>query len=132
MGFRENGFMTVWGVEQAKAGNVTRVRLSASRKNKKTGEYEQDFSGFCTFIGKAHDNASFLKERDRIKILSCDVSTSYDKDKGVGYVNYKVFDFEMADGSKPFPADKKAQEKPTAFEENNEPAGGEDEDNLPF
>lgn len=130
-GFRQNGFMTVWSVEPSKSGNTTKVRLSASRKNKKTDEYEQDFSGFCTFIGKAHENASFLKERDRIKLLECDVSTTYDKEKKVEYVNYKVFDFEMADGSKPFAANQKAAKattKRTAFEEEGE----NNEDDLPF
>ena len=101
MGFRQGGFMTVWSAEPSKSGTTTRVRLSSSRKNKKTNEYEQDFSGFCTFIGQAHEAAKNLKEKDRIKILECDVSTNYDKEKQVEYINYKVFSFEMADGSSP-------------------------------
>ena len=63
-----------------------------------TGEYEQDFSGFCTFIGNAHSKASQLKPRDRIKLGECDVSTTYHKDTKTEYVNYAVFDFEMANG----------------------------------
>ncbi len=101
MGFRQNGFCSVWSTEPSKSGSTTRVRLSSSRKNKATGEYEQDFSGFCTFIGKAHDMAQNLRPKDRIKILECDVGTTYDKEKQKEYVNYKVFDFEMADGSTP-------------------------------
>ena len=62
MGFRQDGFMTVWSVEPSKSGNTTRVRLSSSRKNKNTDEWEQDFSGFCTFIGEAHKAAARLKE----------------------------------------------------------------------
>ena len=57
MGFRQGGYMTVWSAEPSKSGSTTRVRLSSSRKNKKTDEYEQDFSGFCTFIGQAHEMA---------------------------------------------------------------------------
>ncbi len=87
--------MTVWYVEHGKFGNTTKVRLSESHKNKKTDVYEQDFSGFCTFIGQAHEMASKLKEKDRIKILECDVGTTYDKEKRVEYVNYKVFNFEL-------------------------------------
>lgn len=123
--------MTVWSVEPGRSGNTTKVRLSASRKNKKTDEYEQDFSGFCTFIGKAHENASALRERDRIKVLECDVSTTYDREKKAEYITYKVFDFEMADGSKPVsPGQKpaKAAAKRTAFEEEGE----NDDGDLPF
>ena len=88
--------MTVWSTELSPKGNTTKVRLSSSRKNKITGEYEQDFSGFCTFIGNAHTKASQLKPKDRIRIGECDVSTSYNKETKKEYVNYAVFDFEMA------------------------------------
>lgn len=134
MGFRQNGFMTVWSVEPSKSGNTTRVRLSSSRKNKQTGEYEQDFSGFCTFIGHAHNAANKLHERDRIKILECDVGTTYDKEKKVEYVNYKVFDFEPADGNgggNTGKTDKRtggANGKRTAFAEEGET----DDSDLPF
>lgn len=99
MGFRQNGFCSVWSAEPSKTGKTTRVRLSSSRKNKATGEYEQDFSGFCTFIGKAHEMAQNLQPKDRIKILECDVGTTYDKENNKEYVNYKVFEFEMANGN---------------------------------
>ena len=131
MGFRQNGFCSVWSIEPSKTGKTTRVRLSSSRKNRATGEYEQDFSGFCTFIGKAHDMAQKLQPKDRIKILECDVGTDYDKEKQKEYVNYKVFDFEMADGStlnggsnKPNP------QKKSAFDEEGE--NDAEEGNLPF
>ena len=45
MGFRNNCFATVWQVE-SRNPNWTKVRLNISRKNKDTGEYEQDFSGW--------------------------------------------------------------------------------------
>ena len=138
MGFRQGGYMTVWSSEQSKSGNTTRVRLSSSRKNKQTDQYEQDFSGFCTFIGKAHDKAKNLQERDRIKILECDVGTNYDKEKKVEYVNYKVYDFEMADGSAPEATGaakerkvaKKSTKKAATVDEGTE--GDSDEDELPF
>ena len=130
MGFRQNGYCSVWSVEPSQSGTTTRVRLSSSRKNKQTGEYEQDFSGFCTFIGKAHEMAQNLKKKDRIKILECDVGTTYNKEKKVEYVNYKVFSFEMADGSTPTadtPAHAAPKKKAALAEE-----GEVEEDDLPF
>ena len=76
----------------------TKLRMSISRKNKKTDEYEQDFSGFVLAIGTAAaSKAAKLKEGDRIKLGDVDVSTKYDKDKKVTYTNFKMFSFE-ADG----------------------------------
>jgi hypothetical protein len=78
-----------------------------------------------------------LSERDRIKLLACDVNTTYNKETKKEYVNYKVFDFEMADGSKPVTDDKKnantASAKRTAFaEEGDVDEGDVPEDDLPF
>ncbi len=131
MGFRVGSFMSVWSTEPSKSGNTTRVRLSSSRKNKMTGEYEQDFSGFCTFIGKAHEMAKSLQAKDRIKLLECDVGTTYNKEQRKEYVNYKVFDFEMADGSTPGGAAKSGggKKKPAFSVDDGEV---DDQDGLPF
>ncbi len=131
MGFRVGSFMSVWSTEPSKSGNTTRVRLSSSRKNKMTGEYEQDFSGFCTFIGKAHEMAKSLQAKDRIKIMECDVGTTYNKEQRKEYVNYKVFDFEMADGSTPGGAAKSGggKKKPAFSVDDGEV---DDQDGLPF
>ncbi len=75
------------------------VRLSISRKNKDTGEYEDEFSGFCMFIGAAKAKAERLKERDRIRLGDVDVTRRYDKERQKEYYTFKVFDFEMADDS---------------------------------
>ncbi len=131
MGFRVGNFMSVWSTELSKSGNTTRVRLSSSRKNKMTGEYEQDFSGFCTFIGKAHEMAKSLQAKDRIKILECDVGTTYNKEQKKEYVNYKVFDFEMADGSTPGNAAKSGSgKKKSAFSVDDGEV--DDQDSLPY
>lgn len=137
MGFRQGGFMSVWSVEPGRSGNTTKVRLSSSRRNKNTGEYEQDFSGFCTFIGNAHAAAAKLKEKDRIKIIECDVGTTYDKTKGVEYINYKVFEFEMAN-SNTVAEDRKAAAREVAkrvaegADKSFAPEGDIEEDDLPY
>ena len=95
MGFRTGAYATIWQVKQGK-GNYTDVRLSISKKNRQTNEYEQDFSGFVRFIGTAHQKAGLLKEKDRIKIGDCEVTNSYDKEKNITYTNFAVFSFEDA------------------------------------
>ena len=97
MGFRTGAYATIWQVKQGK-GNYTDVRLSISKKNRQTNEYEQDFSGFVRFIGTAHQRANSLKERDMIRIGDCEVTNSYDKEKNVTYTNFAVFSFEDASG----------------------------------
>lgn len=95
MGFRTGAYATVWEVKQGN-GNYTDVRLSISKKNKQTEQYEQDFSGYVRFIGTAHQNATSLHEKDRIKIGDCEVTNSYNKEKKVTYTNFAVFSFENA------------------------------------
>lgn len=95
MGFRTGSYAKVWAVEP-KTDTNTKVRLSISRKNKQTGEYEQDFSGFVLFVGTlAAKKAACLKEGDRIKLGDVDVTTSYNSEKKVTYTNFKCFDFEV-------------------------------------
>lgn len=126
MGFGVGNFMTVWGVEPSPSGKSTKVRLSSSKKNKETNKWEQDFSGFCSFIGKANAHASELQERDRIKLLSCDVGTTYDKEKKVTYTNFKVFDFEtVGNNSSNGNTEKENTSKKTS-------ALDDDEDDFPF
>ena len=130
MGFRPNAWATVWSIEPSAKGSSTKVRLSTSKKNK-DGDYEQDFSGFCLFVGNAHTNAAKLSEKDRIKIGECEVTTFFDKEKNKEYVNFKVYNFETSDGaSKPLPTGNKSAKKP-AFEDVVE-EGESNEDNLPF
>lgn len=60
MGFRKDAWASVWSVEEGR-GNTMKVRISTSRKKKDTDEYEQDFSGFCTFIGNAKAKVPVLE-----------------------------------------------------------------------
>lgn len=101
MGFRNGAYATVWEVRKEEDRNYSSARISISRKNKDTQEYETEFSAWVRMIGQANDLAQNLEERARIKIGECDVRNSYDKEKNVTYTNYAVFSIEMADGSKP-------------------------------
>ena len=97
MGFRTGAYAKVWEVKPFSDTSV-RIRLSISRKNKSTGEYEQDFSGYVTAVGTAAaKKAATLKEGDRIKLGDVDVTTKWDGEKHVTYTNFKMFSFEMVD-----------------------------------
>lgn len=123
MGFRKGAFATVWETEPI-SNTMTKARVSISRKNRNTGEYEQDFSGFIKFIGSAvSQKALALKPKDRIQLGDVDVSTFYNKEKNVTYTDFKVFGFEMADGGAR--ADTTAPEVPNVDD-------GEPDDRLPF
>lgn len=98
MGFRNGAYCKVWSVEP-KTDTWTKCRISISRKNKQTGEYEQDFSGFVDFYGTAAaSKASKLSEGARIKLGDVDVTSTYNKEKRVEYINYKCFSFDLEDG----------------------------------
>lgn len=94
MGFRTGAYAKVWDV-MPMSDTCTKLRISISRKNKQTGEYEQDFTGFVLCIGTAAaQKAVYLPEGARIKLGDCDVSTKYDAEKKMNYTNFKVFSFD--------------------------------------
>lgn len=142
MGFHEGAFATVWEITN-QGDNFSKVRLSISRKDKKSDEYVTDFNGFVGLVGEANkklgliDSALSSGDRCRIKIGACDVSNKYNKDEGREYTNFTMFDFEMSDGAtqsdnkKPAKTTKKkAQVKPDALAD--EESSEEDDENLPF
>lgn len=95
MGFRKDAYATVWEVTPV-SETMTKVRLSTSKKNKQTDQYETDFSGFVAFVGAAAaKNAAHLAEKDRIKLGDVDVTTKYDKEKKITYTNFTAFSFEQ-------------------------------------
>ena len=94
MGFRTGSYATIWSVESA-SDTRTKARISISRKNKQTGEYDTDFSGFVDFIGTAAARKALtLKEKDRIRLVDVDVTNNYNKEKNITYTNFKIFSFE--------------------------------------
>lgn len=97
MGFRVGSWAKIW--EVTPGDRSTKVRLSISKKNKKTDKYEEDFAGYVTLAGTAHRDAANLKAGDRIKIGECDVTNRYDKEKKVTYTNFSVYTYEIGDGA---------------------------------
>ena len=124
MGFRTGAYATCWEIEPGK-GKFTKVRMSINRKNKDTGEYEQEFQGYCTFIGHAHAKAQRLKRQDRIRLGDVDVTNTYDKEAKREYITYKVFTFDMADEASSAPRQEAPQESQAS-------EGDTDEETLPF
>ena len=99
MGFRKESFATVWSVEPV-SETMTKGRISISRKNKQTGEYETDFSGFVSFVGTAvAKKAAQLNEKDRIRLGDVDVTNKFNKEKNITYTNFKIFSFDIQGGS---------------------------------
>lgn len=95
MGFRNGAYATVWEINPV-SDTFVKARISIDRKNRDTGEYETDFSGWVQFNGTAACNSAVkLHERDRIKLGDVDVSNKYDKEKKQTYTNFKIWSFEL-------------------------------------
>lgn len=125
MGFRTNSYAKVWSVTPV-SETKTKLRISVSRKDKQTGEYTQDFSGFVDCVGSAAARkAAGLREGDRIKLGDIDVTTRYDKEKNITYTNYTVFSFDAEQG---FNNNTPATTEPQPIVDEGDP----DENALPF
>lgn len=103
------------------------MRISISRKNKQTGEYEQDFSDWVSAVGtSAAKKAACLTQGCRIKLGDIDTTNHYDEQKKVKYTNHKVFSFELADGDTPAPKSNNTEPQPSVD------SGEVDDARLPF
>lgn len=99
MDFRNGVYCTVWSVEP-KSDTFTKCRLSASHKDKNTGEFVEDFSIFAGFLGTATaKKAAQLKVKDRIKLTEVGVRPNYVKEKNTTYYNFNVYSFETENAS---------------------------------
>lgn len=130
MGFRTGAYATIWEVTPEREFS-TKLRISTSKKNKNTGEYEQDFSGYVSASGKgAAQKAAKLNVRDRIRLGDVDVTTTYNKESGKTYTNFKIFSFdtqdEIEDAAKHEQKAKAPDAKPAA------PAPAPDPDDVPW
>lgn len=102
MGFRNGSFAKVWEVKPI-SDKKTDLRISISYKDKQTGEYIDDFSGFVSCCGSIPaSKAARLKIGDRIKLGDVDVSRVYNKEKQTNFETFKVFSFDtLTDTSSP-------------------------------
>ncbi|MCM1334179.1 MAG: hypothetical protein NC084_04145 [Bacteroides sp.] len=105
MGFRNGSYAKVWEVAVAPSGKSTRIKFSISKKDRSTGEYSTEFSGFASLLGEAHKKAGILQSGDRIKLEECDVSSHYDKEKNQTFYQFKVWKFSKADAPQQTTAD---------------------------
>lgn len=92
--FSVGSFAYVWEIK-SREERYTDIRISTSKKDKETGEYHQDFGAFVRLVGKAHEKAAKLNEKDHFEILKCGVENKYDKEKKVTYTNYTIFDIKL-------------------------------------
>lgn len=102
MGFRNGSFAKVWEIKPI-SDKKTDLRISISYKDKQTGEYIDDFSGFVSCCGSIPaSKAARLKIGDRIKLGNVDVSRVYNKEKQTRFDTFKVFSFDtLTDTSSP-------------------------------
>lgn len=130
MGFRNNSYATVWEVKPQN-NRWTKLRISISHKNQDTGDFETDFKGWVDAFGTAAAaKAAKLKEKDRIKLLSVDLTNNYNAEKNTTYWNPKVFEFEMAT-----PPGGNGNTRSGGYNNGNEYDGGNydgGDDDLPF
>lgn len=96
MGFGVNCFAKIKEVVE-KHDNYSVCKITVTKKNKLTNEYELQFSAHCRFVGNAHKSVPMADQR--IKITSCDVTNCYkDKDGNLQFTKnpqYVVFGYEL-------------------------------------
>lgn len=94
MGFRDGAYCKLWKLDNS--GKFPQGQISISRKDKDSGEYVDDFSGFVSFIGAAADAIKKIPTGGRFKIKGCDVSRVWNKEKQREYINFRIYDVEDA------------------------------------
>lgn len=98
MGLRVNAFATI--KEAIDKGNYTDCKITISRKDKKRNNvWYNTFTGYATFVGKAHLLRPMKDQR--IKILDFEVTNGYLDYNGEQKWNDKckvaIFDYELQD-----------------------------------
>jgi hypothetical protein len=132
MSFANGKIAKIWEIRPQ--DKYSEVKISTSKKNKDTDEYEQDFSAFVRFIGKAHEKCQSLKGDEMIKLLEVEVTNKYVKDKNKSYYNCVCFNFDLFDNSNKGTSKTKDDGENTkpATDNENHPPLYDDEDKLPF
>ena len=87
MGFSNGSFCKIKEVVE-KHDNYSVCKITVTKKNKLTNEYELQFSAHCRFVGNAHKSVPMKDQR--IKITSCDVTNCYkDKDGNLQFTKIR-------------------------------------------
>lgn len=137
---RVGGLTRVWKGElrETKGFRFFNGQISTSSRKDENSPWEQDFSGFATFTGKALDKIlnTGVQSGNAVNIIvtSATVKTKYDKAKNTTYTNYIIYDFEpMSSGGNQSSATAKPAAKPKPAAASAPAANVEDpSDDLPF
>lgn len=109
MGFRKNAWMSVFRFfPNEKSDKIAQISGATSVKNRATGEYETDFSGYCTLIGekvvqKAKNLVIEKGKPARIRLLDVEVKQTFEgtgSERQVKYTNFNIYDFDFGDGDR--------------------------------
>lgn len=122
MGFAVGQYAKIKEVKEVKE-KYSVVKLSFSKKNKTTNQYETDFIAFASFVGDAHLQRPM--ENQRIKITACDVANCYVKDDKIEFLKnprYVVYGYELQDSNGTAPQPIKVEQAMAIA----------DDDDLPF
>lgn len=106
--FSEGNYATIWAIKPIR-DNVVEIRITTSKKDKNSGAYEVDFSGFVsvfnTSIDKAKDKILALsngqetkfngKDAPRIKLGRVGVTRTYDPQNKKDFTNFLVFSCDV-------------------------------------
>ncbi len=101
MGFSVGNYAKIKEIKETK-DTYTVAKISFSKKNKATNEYETNFIGVARFVGDAHKQRPMVDQK--IKITACDVTNCYVKDGKIEFPErpqYVVFGYELQDGVAP-------------------------------
>lgn len=127
MAFKNGAYAKIQEILENKE-NYKDVRITTSKKNRTTGKYEYDFSSRVRLLGES--NKINIEQGDVIKVIDCEISNKYDKEKKITYWNPVIWSFEKLENTQK--ETKNNNVKPsneTKKEENNEE---EEEEILPF
>lgn len=112
MGFRSGCYARIW--DKQVFDNFTKCRVTTGRKKQGSDEYVNDFSGYVSFIGEAHNfvrDINIPKSKDgktsagtTLRLIDIDVTTNYVPDKngsgkGTTYTNFVVYKCELPDNN---------------------------------
>lgn len=109
MGFRDGAYCKLWKLDNS--GKFPSGQISISYKDKTSGEYVDDFSGFVTFVGDAAKAVDKMTIPGRFKINGCDVSRTYNKEKQKEFIYFRVFNIEEVEDRGPQKAPTKRESK---------------------